>query len=223
MKAKIFGLAAVAAMVALAPQASATQLLVNGGFENFQITSSYYNIGSEPGTNGGGPDNPVPADFGWTVSNGNVDIVSYQPGAYGPAPTNGGSYGLDLVGYGSTGEISQTFNTTAGVTYDVSFVYKSNPGVIDPTANVLLDGNSIGSVTGGTGWQTFTYSFVGTGGVETFAINETYGYNNGGVFLDNASISPVPELSTWAMMLAGFAALGFAGYRRTKATAFLRT
>jgi hypothetical protein len=29
--------------------------------------------------------------------------------------------------------------------------------------------------------------------------------------------SPVPEPSTWAMMLLGFAGLGFAGYRRAKA------
>jgi hypothetical protein len=27
---------------------------------------------------------------------------------------------------------------------------------------------------------------------------------------------PVPELSTWAMMLLGFAGLGYAGYRRAK-------
>jgi hypothetical protein len=32
-------------------------------------------------------------------------------------------------------------------------------------------------------------------------------------------VSGVPELSTWAMMLAGFAGLGFVGYRRNKAAA----
>ncbi|HME86355.1 MAG TPA: hypothetical protein VKG91_17870 [Roseiarcus sp.] len=30
------------------------------------------------------------------------------------------------------------------------------------------------------------------------------------------SAAPVPELSTWVMMLTGFAGLGFAGYRRAK-------
>jgi hypothetical protein len=29
-------------------------------------------------------------------------------------------------------------------------------------------------------------------------------------------VVPVPEASTWAMMLVGFAGLGFAGYRRTR-------
>jgi hypothetical protein len=31
------------------------------------------------------------------------------------------------------------------------------------------------------------------------------------------SVGSVPETSTWAMMLAGFAGLGFLGYRRNKA------
>ncbi len=32
------------------------------------------------------------------------------------------------------------------------------------------------------------------------------------------SLTAVPEPSTWAMMLAGFAGLGFAGYRRARKT-----
>jgi hypothetical protein len=34
--------------------------------------------------------------------------------------------------------------------------------------------------------------------------------------VQNVAASAVPEASTWLMMLAGFAALGFAGYRRDK-------
>jgi hypothetical protein len=40
-------------------------------------------------------------------------------------------------------------------------------------------------------------------------------------FMDNysvSSISSVPEISTWAMLLLGFGGLGFAGYRRSGAT-----
>jgi hypothetical protein len=36
------------------------------------------------------------------------------------------------------------------------------------------------------------------------------------VTLKISAISVVPELSTWAMMVLGFAGLGFAGYRRNK-------
>lgn len=35
------------------------------------------------------------------------------------------------------------------------------------------------------------------------------------------TITAVPELSTWAMMLLGFAAVGFAAYSRTSAQAVL--
>ena len=33
--------------------------------------------------------------------------------------------------------------------------------------------------------------------------------------MDNYSVSSVPEPSTWAMMILGFAGLGFLGYRQT--------
>jgi hypothetical protein len=38
----------------------------------------------------------------------------------------------------------------------------------------------------------------------------------GTLFADNNPVTGVPELSTWAMMLLGFAGLGFVAYRRTK-------
>ncbi len=195
-----------------APAFAATNLIVNGGFEaNQGITTGYYNVGAP-----GAGDHAIPTGFGWSVPTNNVDIISYS--SYGPAPVNGGNYGLDLVGYGSTGEISQSFSTVAGKTYNVSLAYAANPGFNGAQADVLVNGGGIGSVTGTAGvWQTFTSSFVGTGGVVTFAINETLGGNSGGVFLDNVSVTAVPEASTWAMMLAGFAGLGFVGYRRQKA------
>jgi hypothetical protein len=38
-----------------------------------------------------------------------------------------------------------------------------------------------------------------------------------GFFGGNIELSTVPEPSTWAMMLIGFAGLGYAGYRRASA------
>ncbi len=197
---------AATAAVAIGGPAFATSF-VNPGFENqtFPGTTSYYNIGPVA-------DHPVPPGFGWTVSNGNVDIISYV--TYGPAPANGGKYGLDLVGYGTTGEISQSIDTVLGKTYTVSFDYEANPGVSGPTAGVGFNGDSsIGVVTGTGSWQTFKGTFVGTGGSQIFSVNEIYGANNGGVFLDNFSIA-APEPAAWALMLVGFGGLGVALRRR---------
>jgi hypothetical protein len=54
-------------------------------------------------------------------------------------------------------------------------------------------------------------------GYSEAALNPSYFYNdltNGGS--GSVSVTAVPEPTTWAMMLLGFAGLGFAGYRRTK-------
>ena len=39
-------------------------------------------------------------------------------------------------------------------------------------------------------------------------------FNSGFGFTYDIKLAPAPEPSTWAMMLAGFAGLAFAGYRR---------
>ncbi|MGO8737645.1 hypothetical protein [Rhodoblastus sp.] len=57
--------------------------------------------------------------------------------------------------------------------------------------------------------------YLNAGDHLTFAVN-----NAGNVFDDStgltAAVTSVPELSTWVMMLAGSAGLGFLGYRRNK-------
>ena len=58
-------------------------------------------------------------------------------------------------------------------------------------------------------------------------IDLTFGYTlvadgTGGFGFDLAVGGAVPEPSTWAMMLVGFAGLGFAGHRSTRRRAGLR-
>ena len=42
------------------------------------------------------------------------------------------------------------------------------------------------------------------------------GGNNGGVLLDNISVTATPLPSTWTMLIAGFIGLGFFAYRGSK-------
>ena len=68
-------------------------------------------------------------------------------------------------------------------------------------------------------------SFPGNGGTNTALIYGDYYFTEALLRLRNVLdgkpgwllYSPVPEPSTWAMMLLGFAGLGFAGHRRAKA------
>jgi hypothetical protein len=78
---------------------------------------------------------------------------------------------------------------------------------VDPTGeSVLVDG------------------FPGNGGTNTALIYGDYYFTEALLRLQNVLdgkrgwvlYSPVPESSTWAMMLLGFAGMGFAGYRRAR-------
>jgi hypothetical protein len=60
----------------------------------------------------------------------------------------------------------------------------------------------------------FTGGLLGCAGGVQFAEQFSAGYLN--LVVENVGVSGVPEPSTWAMMLIGFAGLGFAGCRRGK-------
>ena len=59
-----------------------------------------------------------------------------------------------------------------------------------------------------------TVNFIGgiqNGGTAYFALEEPLTGANGGI-----NVGGVPEPGTWAMMLIGFAGLGFLSYRKSK-------
>ena len=56
----------------------------------------------------------------------------------------------------------------------------------------------------------------GTGGSYIDYYNGQYYPQNFSVSIHNSSSSAAPEPPTWAMMLVGFAGLGYAGFRQTR-------
>ncbi|HEY3950003.1 PEPxxWA-CTERM sorting domain-containing protein [Phenylobacterium sp.] len=222
-------IAAVTAALGLAHAASATQLLVNGSFEDTGAAPLQgwggYTFGFDTGTTGtdefGGP-NALP---GWTINSGNVDVTSLGS-PWGPAFD--GVNSLDIDGW-EPGSMSQTFNTVAGATYTVSFVYSRNAaGAVDPaTATVSAGGvtdfvsapndGSLGSEFNFI-WKPVSFNFVGTGSPTTLTVTGTNG-TNGGVFFDDFAVNgPVPEPAAWTLMIAGFGLAG-AMLRRRRAVA----
>ena len=210
-----------ATMLQASVRISQANQLTNGSFETPVIESASFldfGVGGEP------------AGFSWSVTTNTVDIVS---NGFDGGTADDGTQWLDLVGFGNTGGIKQTFATTPSQQYTLSFAYANNPGPGVPVpvsgdvtvtngAETLLNQTiSHGtSTTSNLNWTPFSMTFTASGTSAVLAFDETVGGANGGVFLDAVSINPVPEPSTWAMMLLGFAGLGFAGYRTAKAKAF---
>lgn len=129
------------AAITLAGTTLAFSGLVNGGFED--VNGTYVDPGSGFQQLNAG-DTSID---GWTVDAGSVDWV----GLYWPADE--GSMSIDMSG-AEAGAISQTFDTTIGNTYTVSFSFSGNP--VGPPTEKTLDV----SATGGT-VATYTYDVTG--------------------------------------------------------------
>jgi hypothetical protein len=192
-------------------------LLINGSFETPVIPPPFLDFG--PGGE--------PPGFGWTVTTNTVDIN--RQGQFGwTAPEFDGLQSLDLVGFGSTGGIEQTFATTPGQQYTLFFAYANNPGPTSPpsvSADVTVRSGATTllsqsithstSTTSNFNWTPFDMEFTATGTSATLAFNETVGGGNGGIFLDAVSVDltappppAVPEPATIFLLGTGLAALG---------------
>jgi choice-of-anchor C domain-containing protein len=156
------------AAIALAGSALAFTGLTNGSFE----TGTYVDNGSGFQQ----LDAPNPSIDGWTVDAGSIDWI----GTYWPAQD--GSMSIDMSG-ADAGTLSQTFATTIGNTYTVSFQLSGNPAG-PPTVKTLEV-----SATGGTtaiyaydttgndlvtmNWRAEEYSFLATSASTTLSFVST--------------------------------------------------
>jgi choice-of-anchor C domain-containing protein len=161
---------------------------------------------------------------GWTVGGAGIDYI----GSYWQ-PENG-SRSIDLNAV-DTGSISQTFDVVNGQTYKVAFYMAGNTAG-DPTVKSLsalgagaatvvfptsfdTTGNKLESM----GWILKSFDFTASGSTETLTFQSTI-TGAYGPALDNVSVTPVPEASTWAMMLLGFMGVGFLACRRRARATF---
>jgi hypothetical protein len=214
-----------AAVVALSDTASANTLGLPE--DNF---SSYSMVGS-PATNGAGFGNFSSTILGATFSNtsGNAGLTIGSAGGISAAPfVPSGSPGSGVPTTGNYLSIG------AGATETILFTATNNAfglywGSID-TYNSIEFVNTVTNTT-----QTFTGNdvlplpLVPNGGQADFSSNRYVqftgleGFNE--VILGSTSpafeiasisagVSAVPEASTWAMMILGFAGVGFLAYRR---------
>lgn len=124
-------------------------------------------------------------------------------------------------GAGNTGGVetlSQSVATAAGRGYRLSFDYGSFGG--DQAIELFVGGASIvtlspvGTLNLDALFTPASYTFTGNGAlVEIMFQVVTLEGDNRDAFVDNISVTAVPEPTSWALMIAGFAMVGFARRR----------
>ena len=128
----------------------------------------------------------------------------------------------------ANGYLSQTISgLTVGKAYKLSFYWagtqlSNRVGDTTERVDVAFGGDSFSTATVGgpthyfDGWNSVSHVFTATSGSQTLSFL-SIGTPNGlppVALLDGVSLSVVPEPSSWALLIAGFAFVGAAARRR---------
>jgi hypothetical protein len=105
------------------------------------------------------------------------------------------------------------FNQFAGITLQSNSLYWIDVAVSDPDDNPVSwgytsDVSGVGVAENYNSSNATDFTFFRNQGVPPFPFDVAFQMEVSGV--------ATPELSTWAMMVLGFAGLGYAGYRRAR-------
>jgi Protein of unknown function (DUF642) len=192
-------------MLLLLVSTSQANLIVNGSFDNFTISGTDANFGGfiryfSP------PANTHIMD--WTISGtpsdaapNNVDLVhTFFYSSFTGSP---GSQSLDMEGaVGASGLIFQSFATTPGDVYNLSFEYANNPQPGPPSSgsmNVLVTGSMTlldqnvthsGSTFSNMNYQLFSQNFTADSAT-TILQFEALTHSGFGIALDAVSVNSV--------------------------------
>jgi len=154
---------------------------------------------------------------GWVVGGtGDVYVHEYPLGpSSGFGPAEDGSYYLDLSGDGTPhATVYQDFSTIPGIQYSLSF-YTGSSGSPSTSINVQLQGDSglldttltSPVANGGINWLNETFSFIPDSTTTRLSFVDTSASDDNASFVDNVSISVVPEPT--ALLPIGLIALAF--------------
>lgn len=217
MTTKVLAYALAAAALAAATPALSANLIVNGGFEDPPIPD-----GTFAALGGGGA---IP---GWEILGVDTALVS---NSYGESnitfQAHSGQAFMDLSGVGNSGPtsgIAQDVATVIGQIYTLQFWVGNADGsgnanyLLPSTVNLSIDGGGLLSFTNSAttpalnNWRRFATTFTATGTTTNIAFLNGTDLADAQTGLDDVSlvegIAAVPEPSSWALMIAGFALTG---------------
>jgi PEP-CTERM motif-containing protein len=230
------GFAALA--ITLAARPSDANLLANGSFEQ-PVAMSGLNCGGIANCQGFNISDPIGVGAWTAVGPGPTNppmtpiiILTnlYNENGYFFQPEDG-NQSVDLTGMSNQGlnGVEQTFATTPGASYSLSFWvghHAQDPQFYNGPASVTLDidGSPVGVFSNNNvpppdllDWEQFTDDFIAAGATTTIdffnAISST---TQNEVGLDNVVLTAVPEPGSAALLAA---AVGFLGWRRRRAFA----
>lgn len=208
-------LLAGAALASVITSSSGQSLIFNGDFEQPVVSCCAF---FDPGSTG------IP---GWIVT-GTGD-VGVDDASWGGPAQHGLQY-LDLSGgTGTTGRgnagVSQTFATAVGQSYSLTF-YRGSAWQVSPgfVFEVSIAGQTyqFGETPGQQGadlaWTQETIPFTASEVTTTLAFSNITGWDSNNNFIDNVSVTAVPEPEHYAACMAA-ALVGFGLWRRTKRNA----
>ena len=211
MKLRSLVFAVASLFLAAAASATTTNLIVNGDFETSNV-----GFGSYAYANGFSA--LVVSAPSWSFVDG-TGVANHAGPWGGEATTSSVAFLQNYSGFSpNSPTVSQTFSSSDAA-FAISFDLAQRPGNSESVA-VTLDGNAVGTTLTppGAAWSSYTFNVSGlTGAVHTLAfqgINGT-GAGDSSLFLDNVSVSAVPEPETYGMLFAGLGLIGFMARRRS--------
>ena len=186
--------------------AAGLDIIVNGGFENFDTNPDVETISHD----GGGwfefKELAIDNVPGWDADTANHGPIEIQLNPTGGLAAHSGVAKLELDSHNSFGPktnaiVSQNLNALTGETYTLDFFYSPrfpdlNPAAIFPSGSssfeVVWNGATVFTFTdpgiGLAGWQQFTVDVVGGAGLDTLEFRALGEENTLGAFIDDVSL-----------------------------------